>query len=137
MSESRQTLIELFNALGKRYLAKNIAISSKLDEDHDIHAFYRLANDPDRVVHLQGYPGLCEEGSIYVSARLRDYNKMMNIQKARTASIGNEHEANIPGAFKELEVCGATLLPTIDALEAALKKACKLLKPERKKKNKN
>ena len=137
MSEPRQIIIDLFTELGKKYLTKNIAASFELNEGHDIHAFYRLANNPDRVIHLQGYPGLSEEDSIYLSARLRDYNKMMNIRKAGIATIGNEHEANIPGAFKELEVCGATLPSTIDALETALKKNCKLLKPEKKKKNKN
>jgi len=134
MSEPRQIIIDLFTELGKKYLTKNIAASFELNEGHDIHAFYRLANNPDRVVHLQGYPELCEEGSIYVSARLRDYNKMMNIRQAGIASIGNEHEANIPGAFKELEQHGANLPQNIDALETALKKACKLLKTGKKKK---
>ncbi len=83
----------LLREVGRGFERSGLVSSFEIFKEHDIHAFYRLSRDQDRVVHVQGYPGMSTESEARVFARLMDYNKMMEIRRAGGVSIGNEHLA--------------------------------------------
>src|SRR4051812_33168350 len=65
--------------------------------DHDVHAFFRSRSKPDKVVHLQTYPGFSNEERLCVFAREMDYQKLAeiraNMKKMGSPTIGNEGDA--------------------------------------------
>ncbi|RLJ01572.1 MAG: hypothetical protein DRP11_04175 [Candidatus Aenigmatarchaeota archaeon] len=85
---------ELFIEIGKYMEKSDVAELYLLHEDRDIHAFFRLNEDPIKMIHLQGYPSLSSEQEVMLFARLMDYRKIREIRK-KGISIGNEHEAVI------------------------------------------
>jgi len=90
----REKIRDLFSAVGANLESKGVA-SFELHELHDTHAFYRLTSDSDKVIHVQGYPGMSSEEKTRVWSRLFDYEKMMEIRTSGEVSIGNEHAASI------------------------------------------
>lgn len=92
LTSKRNKIIKLFEKLGERYEKKNLAVVN-IYQNNYVHAFYRLIKNPDKVVHVQGYPGDSSEKKIKVWARVLDYEKMMLIRSAEGVSVGSEHEA--------------------------------------------
>ena len=84
----------LFSEVGDDYRERGVA-ELDLHQSHDIHAFYRLSEDPTKVIHVQGYPGMSNEEEARVWARMMDYDKMMEVRAREMVSVGNEHEATI------------------------------------------
>src|SRR3989344_3688555 len=84
----------LFQEVGDHYLQRGVA-TLDLHLLHDVHAFYTLTQDPFRVVHVQGYPGMSSEQEARVFARMMDSRLLLLIRISKEASIGNEHEATI------------------------------------------
>ncbi|MBS3144742.1 hypothetical protein J4208_04110 [Candidatus Woesearchaeota archaeon] len=107
----------LFQEVGEHYLRSNVA-TLDLHQIHDVHAFYRLIQDPTRVVHVQGYPGMSSGHEARVWARMMDYRAMMLIRHSGIVSIGNEHKATILG-FRNF--AHGIMIPYVaNALEAKL-----------------
>jgi hypothetical protein len=96
--ENRQRIISVLNELGERYQDRAVASLEQLEDAHDVHAFYRISEmfrlpEGDRIIHVQGYPGLSNDGEMRVYARLMDYDQLVQIRQQGEVSIGNEHEA--------------------------------------------
>ena len=121
----REKIIELFSEVGTDYSEKGIAVFG-LHTRHDIHAFYRFLREPNKVVHLQGYPGMSSEQEARVWARLMDYNKMMEIRRNCGVSIGNEHDATIQ-RFPNFEI-GVMIPYSSKVLEDMLGENCSELR---------
>ena len=90
----REKLTRLFREVGDHYARRGVA-ELDLRQGHDVHAFYRLSEDPSRVIHVQGYPGLSDEGGTLVWARLMGYTKLIEIRGSERVSVGNEHGATV------------------------------------------
>ena len=71
MMDTRKKIIEVFSDVGKYLLQETRAQSHELVNLHDVHGFYRI--NGSLVAHVQGYPGMSNEDSMFVSMRLRDY----------------------------------------------------------------
>ena len=97
----RDQITKLFQDVGEHYVEKGLA-SLEIRQGHDMHAFYRLSQEPSKVIHVQGYPGLSSNEEARVAARIIDYDRMMEIRENEWASVGNEHEATIE-RFKNFE----------------------------------
>lgn len=93
-------LANILCRVGVEYIRRNLA-SLEIHSGDDIHAFYRLSQSPDRVVHVRGYPGMSSSEKMRVWARQMDYGKMVQL-RAEGASIGDEHDA-VTKAFNNFE----------------------------------
>ena len=103
--ENRKRITEIFSEIGTNYMVRGIVIGSEIHQNHDTHAFYRIAKDPSKVVHVQGYLGLSSEENMIVVARLMDYGIMMATRVERRhdhSVIGNEGEAALTNAFSNM-----------------------------------
>ena len=92
-SEYRERIDLLLNEVGLHYTHRGVVSTTEYHSSHDVHAFYTLAADPSRVIHVQGYPGLSSENRARVRARMMDYEMMMALKDTGDVSVGNEHEA--------------------------------------------
>jgi len=104
MTDTRKRILEIFSDVGGILLQRQAARGYELVNLHDVHGFYRVNNE--LVVHIQGYPGMSKEDEMFVSMRLRDYQKMMQIRAIGRVSVGNEHEANLPADLEIEWSCG-------------------------------
>lgn len=89
----------IFSVFGSVLLREGIANEVEVYQREDVHAFYRLATNPDEVIHLQGYPGFSSDTEAVIFPRVMDYKKMQWM-RTRAQNIGsdikgNEHEAVI------------------------------------------
>jgi len=91
---TRDRITRVFEQVRDHYKDRGVAVM-EIIQGHDVQAFYRLSQDPSRVVHVQGYPGMSTDKEMRVWARLMDYNKMMELRRDPQISPGNEHEAQI------------------------------------------
>lgn len=94
MNNLRDKITALFEEVGKHYREKGLA-ESEVHQGHDVHAFYRLSQNPARVIHVQGYPGMSSDERARVWARMMDYDNMIAIRRNGGISIGNEHKATV------------------------------------------
>lgn len=87
----------LFSSFGGVLLGEGVVSEVEVYQKHDVHAFYRLASNPNEVIHVQGYPGGSTDTKTLVLTRVMDYEKMHAVrQRAQSQGfdlIGNEHEA--------------------------------------------
>lgn len=97
MVNERKRIIEVFSDVGKYILQAGQPKGYEIVNLHDVHGFYNLGDN--LALHIQGYPGMSRDDAMFVSMRLRDYEKMMRIRAEGRVSIGNEHEANHPDLF--------------------------------------
>ncbi len=96
MEEIRERIIKVFTEAAHDYLNKRVIVSYEIDNGHDVHAFYRVMANPDGVIHVQGYPGMSNEKIMWISARARNYYKMLLERVKGHVSVGNEHKSNLP-----------------------------------------
>jgi len=89
----RKMITVILRGVGDYYQTKGVAELS-LHQGRDVHAFYRLAKDPTKVIHVQGYPGMSTDKQARVWARMMNYDKMIRLREGGVA-IGNEHAATI------------------------------------------
>jgi|GEM_PF-2706020 len=101
MDPIRQQLIHLLAELGLQYTSRNVA-TIETHHSQDIHAFYRLTANPQKIVHVQAYPVFSDSSKSIVRARLMNYDRMM--LEREHVSVGNEHDAVIE-SFPFLENC--------------------------------
>ncbi|MDP3734589.1 MAG: hypothetical protein Q8R37_05155, partial [Nanoarchaeota archaeon] len=90
----RTKITALFEEVANNYNGK---VTVEVDQGHDVHAFYRLTQDPSKVIHLQGYTGFSTEQEARIWGRMLSYNYMMDLRKSGEVSVGNEHIATIQG----------------------------------------
>src|SRR3989338_812518 len=91
----RNKITGLLTEVGENYKKREVAVY-RIYQGHDVHAFYRvLPRQTKEVVHVQGYPGMSTNSEMRVFARLMNYDRIMEIRKSGTVSIGNEHNAVI------------------------------------------
>ena len=92
-----QRISSLFSSFGSVLLGEGRISELEVYQKHDVHAFYRLASNPDEVVHVQGYPGMSTNRQATILARVMDYDKMQEVRRRGLKNgarlIGNEHEA--------------------------------------------
>ena len=88
-------IIPLFMKVAEDYFREQKIEEFSIHQEHDIHAFYRLSNEPSKVIHVQGYPGMSTGNETRISARIMDYDKLIEIRRTGNVSVGNEHEAII------------------------------------------
>lgn len=91
----RERIVGLFTDVADDYRNAHLAETEIHAIGHDIHAFYRLTSDSSKVIHVQGYPGMSNDGNARVYARMMNYEKMLSIRNSGLVSIGNEHDAVI------------------------------------------
>lgn len=91
--DTRKKITDVFISIAKSYQDERKSHTFEIVQAHDVHAFVQLPEN--LVIHMQGYPGLSSDSQMYVSARLRDYSKMMRERLSGTPA-GNEHSANLP-----------------------------------------
>lgn len=94
LNSMRRKITQLFEKIGDKYERRNLA-SSNIYQNNHVHAFYRLIKNPDKVIHIQGYPGESTKKEAKIWARTMNYSKMMLIRRAEGVSVGSEHEATI------------------------------------------
>lgn len=121
----RTEITDILLEVGVDYQNKGVISDLEIIQGHDVHAFYRFKKRPNRVVHVQGYPGMSNSEKMYVSARLRDYNKMLEERIKGNVSIGNEHKANLPHQLVEMQV-GMMMPYDSKILQEELEKGCEL-----------
>lgn len=125
----REKITQLFTEVGEHYKSKGTA-ELDLHQGHDVHAFYRLAQDQQKVVHVQGYPGFSTEEQTRVFARLMDYDTMVALRESGTIFTGIEHDAGTISIGNEHDaVIRQLMLPTdipydSSVLVAKLEQAC-------------
>ena len=91
---------------GRNYEEKGVA-ELQIYQDDDVHAFYRLAADSSRVVHVQAYPDSSEV--MVVTPRIVDYEDRMEF-------LSGEEERltfSIPYEAKALEELLAKEVPEL------------------------
>ena len=83
-----------------------------IHQERDVHGFYRLSRNPQKVIHVQGYPGLSSFEEARFFARMMDYEKMQESMRKVGEINGNEHEAviqNFPNFVAEIPYDSETL----------------------------
>lgn len=93
--EHRMKIIGLLEEVGRKLYRDHLAELEIHPAAQDVQAFYRSLREPDKVMHVQGYPGLSTDNHAVVWARLMNYDAMMWIRTWDNVSIGNEHDAVI------------------------------------------
>tara|TARA_Y100000031_G_C7970226_1_gene270013 strand:- start:103 stop:540 length:438 start_codon:yes stop_codon:yes gene_type:complete len=107
---SMQRIITIFAETGAQYMVRGAVSHIELVPLHDVHAFWRLSQDEGRyVLHVQGYPGLSDYEEMQVSARIRDWERMLEIRAQGGVSIGNEHAANLESELQEKTATGVRI----------------------------
>lgn len=77
--------------VGSNFVERMVA-SFDIHVSRDIHGFYRLLEKPNRLVHVQAYPGISSRELMVVRASLMDYGEMIELRR-KGIEIGNEHDA--------------------------------------------
>lgn len=122
----RKEITDVLVGIGRSYQDKGLVSGFEITQDHDVHGFYRLSKNPDKVIHIQAYPGLSSQKEMCISVRLREYDIMLQERIEGIVPVGNEHKANIPDHFLNMQ--GGIKLPySIKEIQEALEKECKLL----------
>lgn len=105
-SESKKAnlLIKLLSDVGTGLLQRRIIDDFEIHRSTDVHAFYRLNRNPERALHVTGYPGASTYKQAVVLARLLDYHQMMKL-RGIGYSPGTEHDAVIE---RDITLRGAT-----------------------------
>lgn len=92
-----ESQLQTLNHLGVMLMTSNRASETIFHLEHDVHAYYRSKTNPNRLIHVQAYPGFSEADNFPVTIRVMDYQKFMDIrsraEKSGGPSFGNEHEA--------------------------------------------
>ncbi len=91
----REKMIRLLSEVGTDFMKDNYVKSFELINAHDLHAYYRLERESDKVVYVQGYPGMSTDSMARVWGRLMDYQDILDIRKVGISGPGNEHRATI------------------------------------------
>lgn len=91
----REKMIRLLSEVGTDFMNDNDVKSFELINAHDVHAYYRLERETDKVVYVQGYPGMSSYHLARVWGRLMDYQDILDIRKVGISGPGNEHHATI------------------------------------------
>ena len=91
--DKRKKITNVFMNAARSYQDEGKSHAFEIVQGHDVHAFLQMPYN--LVIHVQGYPGMSGLKEMYVSTRLRNYSKMLK-ERLAGASIGNEHESNIP-----------------------------------------
>lgn len=94
---TRAVILDLFGRSAAQLLESGRAVSVEMHREHDLHAYVRLAEDPNRVFHIQAYPGMSTPTGVRVIVREMDYQRLIAIREAMERnggpSIGNESAA--------------------------------------------
>ena len=77
--ESEKAAIQNLNQIGSDLMVSKRVIGMEIHSEHDVHAYLRSSQDPDRVIHIQTYPGMSSPDSMAVVLREMDYQKLMDI----------------------------------------------------------
>ncbi|PIN76144.1 hypothetical protein COV18_00835 [Candidatus Woesearchaeota archaeon CG10_big_fil_rev_8_21_14_0_10_37_12] len=104
----------LLDVLGTKYKESGVVCEVEIHKGHDVHAFYRLSERAERVIHVQAYPGLSTDSELLIATQILSHGRMMSLRAAGKCSIGNEHDAviknqrqtsnmRVPYAVEELE----------------------------------
>lgn len=94
-----RSFVELLSQVGAHLINSSRVSGAEIQLEHDVHAFFRSSANPDRVIHVQTYPGLglSQDSQVCIAVREMDYQKLMEIRAAMKErggpSIGNEGEA--------------------------------------------
>lgn len=94
---SRNSNVKTLSQIGTELINSGRATTVEIHSNHDVHAFIRSSSDPDKIIHIQTYPGFSDPDNISIVIREMDYQKLIEIRalagKLGGPSIGNEHLA--------------------------------------------
>jgi hypothetical protein len=93
----KRKIIDVLSETGIKLLKCRNISGVEIQAGHDVHAFFRSTSNPNKVIHVQAYPGFSNQKDLCIAAREMDYKKLMQIRQAQEKgsgpSIGNEDEA--------------------------------------------
>ena len=95
--KSKKTAIRNLSQIGSDLLTGGRIIGMEIHSEHDVHAYFRSSQDPDKVIHVQTYPGMSTQDNMAAVLREMDYQTLIEIRVSAKANggppIGNEHNA--------------------------------------------
>ncbi len=92
--KTRKAVIKLLADVGEDYASKKKIIKEDMEIEEDIHAFYRLYKDPEKVLHIQAYPSMSNKRNVKVRANILDYNKMIELRLSSNVPSRNGDKYN-------------------------------------------
>ena len=98
---NRESLAEraedFLDALARQFEKSGFSGEAETVVAQDVHGFFRLADKPSVVLHIQLYPGLSSDRELFIAARFMNREQMLELRVKEDCSPGNEHDAVIGG----------------------------------------
>jgi hypothetical protein len=93
----QQNIIKILDGAGIILFDRGNIDGIGINLDTDVHAFIKAKLNPNKVIHIQAYPGFSDNETFCLTVREMDGNILTKIRQLQEnhlgPSIGNEHEA--------------------------------------------